>query len=670
MQITYTLNPNSIQSSSFINDLNTAIGIIDLTFTANVTVNLEIGYGVDAQQGTTLTNQNVSYAGPAELYGLSYTSLRSDLLSANRGIFTSTNLPNVASVNGVSEFSISAVQARLFGMLPANGGSTIDGYVSIGTGFSAGTERVDTFLHEITHALGRDPDNFTSGGTTYYSSFDLFRFLSGGGGRDFNGTTNPSVSNPVPQAYFSLNGGAMDLADFGVYSDPSDFLNSQGETPLPAPYSNLTPNDPFDEYIEGNRQFTAQDLQIMEALGFKTAPPPNPPPPAGTTADMILRDGSGNYEIYNIGNNSILFGGPLGQVGTDYQFGGLGTFNGTDTADMMLRSSSTGAFEVYDISNNNITGAANLGAVGLNYQLAGFGNFNGPGATDMMLRNVSNGAFESYDINNNAITGAFAIGAVGLDYQVAGFGDFNGDGTTDMMLRSSTTGVFEDYDIQNGQLVSAYNMGAVGLDWQVAGFGDFDGDGTTNMMLRNVNSGVFELYDIANNTIVGANTIGAVGLDWQVAGFGPCNGAGTFDMVLRNVNSGAFEVYDIANNQLTGAAPLGAVGTNFVFGGIAADPPGMPLTGAATSASSLGGATAHSNVQAQNDGSSAGLTLGYGSGNTQAMNSMTPAQTLNLVQAMSSFTSDGGTPAPPVPPPSESISGALTLAPNMLPHSA
>jgi len=32
-------------------------------------------------------------------------------------------------------------------------------------------------------------------------------------------------------------------------------------------------------------------------------PPINPPPPAGTSADMIMRDGTnGDYEIYDIGS--------------------------------------------------------------------------------------------------------------------------------------------------------------------------------------------------------------------------------------------------------------------------------------------------------------------------------------------------------------------------------
>ena len=293
------------------------------------------------------------------------------------------------------------------------------------------------------------------------------------------------------------------------------------------------------------------------------------------TADMILRQGStGDYEIYDLANNQILAAAPLGQVGANYLFAGLGGFSNGDTTDMLLRDGSTGAFEVYDISNNNITAAAALGAVGLNWQLAGFGNFNGPGpTTDMMLRDSNIGTFELYDINNNMISGVNVIGAVGLDWHVAGFGDFNGDGTTDMMLRNSTSGSFEAYDIVGGQLVSATSVGAVGSDWQVAGFAEFNGPGTTaGMMLRNTATGVFELYTIDNNMITSASAIGAVGLDWAVAGFGPLDGAGSADMVLRNVNSGAFEVYDIVGGRLAGAAALGAVGLDWQVGGIAADP--------------------------------------------------------------------------------------------------
>jgi hypothetical protein len=306
------------------------------------------------------------------------------------------------------------------------------------------------------------------------------------------------------------------------------------------------------------------------------APPPPPaPPPAGTTADMILRNTTGTYEIYDIGANAILAGYKLGQVGTDWGFTGLGGFNGTDTTDMLLRSASTGGFEVYDISNNNITNAAFLGNVGLNWQVMGFGNFSSmPRETDMILRNSNTGGVEVYDISNNQITGAAFMGAVGLNWQFSGVGNFSGLGESDMLLRNSNTGGLEVYDIANNQLTGAAFIGNVGVDWQFSGVGNFSSvPGETDLLLRNVNTGALEVYDINNNQLTGAAFIGTVGLDWQFAGIAAANGAGTSDLVLRNTNTGAFEVYDIANNQLTGAAPLGTVGLDWQLGGFAADPP-------------------------------------------------------------------------------------------------
>ena len=152
---------------------------------------------------------------------------------------------------------------------------------------------------------------------------------------------------------------------------------------------------------------------------------PNPPPPASTTADMVLRASNnspiaGQYEIYDIDNNAISAAYSLGQVGTDWRFVTLGSFFGSDTTDMLLRSACTGDFEVYDISNNNIT-AGFLGNVGLDWQVMGFGNFSSRGETDMILRNANNGGVEVYDINNNQLTGAAFLGTVGLDWQLGGF---------------------------------------------------------------------------------------------------------------------------------------------------------------------------------------------------------------------------------------------------------
>jgi len=307
----------------------------------------------------------------------------------------------------------------------------------------------------------------------------------------------------------------------------------------------------------------------------------NPPPPGGTTADLIMRDGnSGDYEIYDLGNNAIQGAAELGQIGLQWQVAGVGGFNGSETSDMILREDSgtlAGSFEVYDVSNNNITNSAAMGQVGMEWQVSGFGDFSSRGGeTDMLMRNSNSGAFEVYDISNNQITSAAPMGQVGLEWSVAGFGDFSTQSNeSDMLMRNSNTGVFEVYDISSNQITSAGSMGQVGLEWSVAGFGDFSGNANeTDMLMRNNNTGAFEIYDIRGNTITSAGPMGQVGLEWQVVGFGPINGTGASDMLMRDTNNGAFEIYDISNNQITAAAPMGQVGMEWSAAGLAADPPG------------------------------------------------------------------------------------------------
>ncbi|MGA8816379.1 MAG: autotransporter-associated beta strand repeat-containing protein, partial [Xanthobacteraceae bacterium] len=221
----------------------------------------------------------------------------------------------------------------------------------------------------------------------------------------------------------------------------------------------------------GPQQFAAVGDSRGSTLIEVVPQPPNAPPPSGTSADMIMRDGrNGDLEIYDLGRNTILSAGYLGQLAPEWQVAGLGDFGG-DASDILLRNSTTGQFEVYDVSNNNITSTAPMGQVGLEWQVAGFGDFSGgANETDMLMRNSNTGVFEVYDISHNSITSAAPMGQVGLEWQVAGFGDFSGNANeTDMLMRNTNTGAFEVYDISHNTITSAAPMGQVGLEWQTAG---------------------------------------------------------------------------------------------------------------------------------------------------------------------------------------------------------
>jgi autotransporter-associated beta strand protein len=297
---------------------------------------------------------------------------------------------------------------------------------------------------------------------------------------------------------------------------------------------------------------------------------PYPLPPPATSADIA----DGLYAIYAIGNNMTLDAHPLAQVGSDWQFAGLGSVQAGGGTAMLLRQQNgqgaTGSFEIYNIINNNIVSAAPLGQ--LDGQVQGFGNFGSRGANDVLLRNGA--AFSVADIANDQIIGMVPLGIVGLNWQLGGFGNFSGNaGEYDMLLRDMNSGGLQVYDISNDRITNSAFMGTVGLDWQISGFGGFGSrPGETDMIMRNANTGGLQVYDIANNQITGTAFLGTVGLDWQFAGVAPVRGADTSDLILRNVNTGEFEAYNIANNQIIGAASLGQVGLDWQLSGLADDP--------------------------------------------------------------------------------------------------
>ena len=155
------------------------------------------------------------------------------------------------------------------------------------------------------------------------------------------------------------------------------------------------------------------------------------PPPATTEVMIMDQTGMGNYEIYDLGNNAIQGYRALGQISTSLSVVQLGGFNGTDTADMLMRDGSTGEFWMYDVSGNNVTNAngTDMGNVGLSWQVLGFGDFSGnAGETDMLMRNSNGGALELYDISQwPVLRFSHAWAPVGTSWQVLGFGDFSGN---------------------------------------------------------------------------------------------------------------------------------------------------------------------------------------------------------------------------------------------------
>ena len=258
---------------SFRDGMQTAVNILEAAFTTPITINVAVGYGefpaLNGLGNQGLPNQSTSEA-MAWGNSLTYSALRSDLAATAQSVDDYSSLaalPNTSTLDGHNYFYVANAELKTFGLSTSG---SVDGGVGMGTNFTGNT-LIAAALHEITHTMGR-----IAGET-----LDLFRFNEDGSGNRVYGGNIPATP-----AYFSVDGGVTDLADFGKNSDPGDFLNSgvQGA-------------DSFNEYVNPLTYLTKVDLQVVDVLGFTRAASTDTTPPLLTHDNAISVNVGGTQVI-------------------------------------------------------------------------------------------------------------------------------------------------------------------------------------------------------------------------------------------------------------------------------------------------------------------------------------------------------------------------------------
>ena len=219
------------------------------TLSDNITLNIGIsctGVGGSAAGGPT-SGRNVPYA-------IFRDYLRSNVPDGP-DIFNA--IPEVSTIQGESNITLWDAQLKLGGFETTD---NLDGSATFASDIPLNS-LTNVALHEITHGMGRIAGNGTP------DVFNLFRFTS-------PGTLLLTENIPSVPAYFSIDGGKTHLADYGISSDPSDFLNTgvQGN------------NDPLNEFYGSAslQSLSTVDLIQLEVLGFTL----NSAAQASITADV------------------------------------------------------------------------------------------------------------------------------------------------------------------------------------------------------------------------------------------------------------------------------------------------------------------------------------------------------------------------------------------------
>jgi hypothetical protein len=545
MSLNIVLSYQNSAPQSFKDGMQAAANILDSLILNNITVNIQVTY--DTSLGTSAEGSD--FYGLTESYSTLQTALASHETSAADQTFVNS-LPNTSSVNGVSSFYVPAAVAKALGQISATNPAA-DGGVWMGSQIPSSL-LVGVALHELTHAMGRE---------TGVGPFDLFRY------------TSPeqhlfSSSNTELAAYFSIDGGFTDLADFGLKSDPSDFLNP-GPTSLGPPYSSLTPNDPFNEiYSSGTLQnLTAVDKELIDVLGFNTTPATiTVSAPLPNTRDIFWHDASGANQIWALNQSEQIIAGPnLPTVPTSWSIAGIGDFNKDGISDLLWRDAS-GANQIWNMDiSEQIGNGANLPTVPNSWSVAGIGNFAGNELGDIVWHNA-NGQNLIWNIQNDQMVNGASLPTTPGVWSAAGIGQFLGNGLRDLLWHNTQTGQNLIWNLQGDALVNGSALPTTPTSWTVAGIGAFGGNGQSDILWHNAN-GQNLIWIIQGDQLVGGVNLPTTPTSWNVAGIEDFTGSGT-DAILWHDASGANLIWNMQNNQLVGGTNLPTTPTSWNIAGV------------------------------------------------------------------------------------------------------
>ena len=301
LNISYSANAQATAPVGFFNAVNYVSSVFDSTFTNNVTVSIEVGYGDFPEDNSTVAPLGES--DQASVAPTSYTQVRSALLG--QGAPGSGTLPSSSTITGT--LMLPTAQEKALGIIPNN--NSLDGWIGIASDATLQTIGstwsfdptaplsstqfyiVGTIEHEISEVMGRTSylDQFRE-----YGIVDLYRYQSANT-RQLTASGNPS--------YFSTDNGVT----------AADYWNNASLKPQ-EDFADWAPNGPNGVHPTGADAFlsesppgqinalTPTDLTLMAALGWTIAVP-RPAVVSVMTSGPGITNGTGDLDA---GKTAIL----------------------------------------------------------------------------------------------------------------------------------------------------------------------------------------------------------------------------------------------------------------------------------------------------------------------------------------------------------------------------
>jgi FG-GAP-like repeat len=531
MQI--TLVPDSSVASApkdFTAQVEIAADIFEQDFPGDYNVNISYGWGTfDNAPSDTLTNtaDGVFSLGGGPLSLVSYSELK-DWLTADAT--SSTQITAVASLpasaaslpGDPNRFGISPAEEKALGVFSGDS-SAIDGSIGFNVGDANSPEDSQDWepaaLTEIAHALGWGT---VAQGGSFPDVADLFRYSSPG---HYQWTSGQP-------AYFSIDGGNTDLADFSTTFDQTLFTSLPEDDPLKVPF------------FSSARTLTSFDIEALSVIGFGVASAASPPPrgfnAGGSSSEILWQNTNGQAAIWDMSGTNVVGGGTVSpNPGPTWVEIGTGDFNDDGQSDILWQNTN-GQAAIWEMNGSTLIGG---GAVspnpGASWKVIGSGDFNGDGHSDILWQSAD-GQAAIWEMNGANVIGGGTVSAnPGLGWTEIGTGDFNGDGLSDILWQNADGQVaiweMNGINIVGGGTVSP-NPGA---SWKAIGSGDFNGDGHSDILWQNAD-GQAAIWEMSGTNVIGGGTISSnPGSTWHAGGTGDFAGAGHSDILWQNANGQA-----------------------------------------------------------------------------------------------------------------------------------
>ena len=547
-----TLVPDSSVASApagFTAAVATAADIFDQDFPGNYNVNISYGWGTfDNAPSATLTNtgDGVFSLGGGPTTAVSYSELRGWLVvnaASNAQITAVASLPvsGASLPGGANTFFVSYPEEKALGVFSGNG-SAIDGSIGFNVGDADSPEDWEpAALTEIAHALGW---NSIAQGASYPNVADLFRYSSPGQYQWASGQP----------AYFSIDGGIADLADFSTTFDQTLFTSLPENDPLKVPFYSAATT------------LTAFDVEALSVIGFSVVAVAAPPPPprrfnaGGSSSDILWQNTNGQASIWEMSGTKVIGGGPVSpNPGMSWTEIGTGDFDDDGHSDILWRNTSTGQASIWEMSGATLIGGGPVSAnPGPSWDEIGTGDFNGDAHSDLLWQNTSTGQASIWEMNGATLIGGGPVGLnPGPAWRAVGTGDFNDDHHSDILWRNAGTGQVSIWEMSGTNVIGGGPLSAnPGSSWQALGTGDFNDDGHSDILWRNTSTGQVSIWEMSGTDVIGGGPIASnPGLNWSAVGTGDFNHDGRSDILWQNT-SGQVSIWEMSGTNVIGGGPV------------------------------------------------------------------------------------------------------------------